>query len=103
MKQGYPEPTKREVVERWENKETAISISEATGVPRCTFYRWIQESTDSKENESASEWRFNQMEKKLKRMEGLLEIIKKSGCSPSDPLKVKLPAAIGGGRRPLMR
>ena len=40
----YPKEIKSQTIARYKSKESVISISNETGIPRSTVYRWLNES-----------------------------------------------------------
>ena len=94
MKQNSREE-KQSLIDRYITGGEAVSaIAKEIGIPRSTIYSWIkqyQEENDNGKMEVTAR-NFRLLESKVKRLEGIIEIIKKSGCSSNDPLSVKLPA-----------
>ena len=94
MKQNSREQ-KQLIIDRYITGGESVSvISQETGIPRSTIYSWIkqyqEEKDDGKMEVTARNFRL--LENKVKRLEGIIEIMKKSGCSANDPLSLKLPA-----------
>ena len=95
MAKKHSESEKQLIINRYIKCGESIStIAKDTGVPRSTLYSWVKQTLDKKANGKAevSVRNFRLLENKVKRLEGIIEIIKKSGCSSNDPLSVKLPA-----------
>ena len=70
------------------------AISTETGIPRSTLYAWIKQYNVMQaggEPEFTLK-NFHQLERRVKRLEEIIEILKTAGCSATDPLKIKLPA-----------
>lgn len=88
----YKETDKESIVKRHlVNGESVAVIVADTGIPRSTVYNWIK-TYKKKSNCPQISLRYVQnLEKKVKRLENIIEILKKSECSVSDPLKIKLP------------
>lgn len=65
-----------------------------SGFPRSTIYSWIKQFEDAKKNKKASVTvkNFRILENKVKRLEGIIEIIRRSKCSSDSPLSEKLQA-----------
>lgn len=88
----YNESVKQSVVERYRAGESVASILSDTGIPRSTIYAWIKASVDigsGKKEVTLKNYRL--LENKVARLQGIIEILKKVGCTVNDPLKVKLP------------
>lgn len=88
------DPAKKQaVLSRYKSGEPISRIIQDTGIPRSTIYNWLKLSKvaddDPKEPTLPN---FRLLEKKVKRLEGIIEILKTADCSPKDPLKVKLDA-----------
>ena len=93
MNRKYRELEKKSVIDRYRTGDPVARIVSDTGFPRSTVYAWISKSADldSKKKEvSLKNYRI--LENKVERLQGIIEIIKKVGCTVSDPLEVKLPA-----------
>ncbi len=93
MNNKYNESVKQSVVERYRAGESVASILADTGIPRSTVYAWIKASVDigsGKKEVSLKNYRL--LENKVTRLQGIIEILKKVGCTVNDPLEVKLPA-----------
>jgi len=89
----YTESEKSIITTRYKNGESVSSLVIETGIPRSTIYAWIKETSDrdfSKKSVSLKNYRL--LENKVARLQGIIEIMKKVGCTASDPLEVKLPA-----------
>ena len=89
----YTENEKCTVISRYNNGESVADIVRDTQIPRSTIYAWIKEMTTGASNTkpvSLKDFRF--LENKVARLQGIIEILKKAGCTAHDPLEVKLPA-----------
>ena len=88
----YKETDKESIVKRHLiNGESVAGIVADTGIPRSTVYNWIKNYTEKSSRPQVSLRYVQNIEKKVKRVEGIIEILKKSECSVSDSLKIKLP------------
>lgn len=97
MKSKFTNEEKQKVLERYISKlESPASIIKSVGISKSTFYKWLsdyqQEQADTK-RKGLSLRNFNLLEAKVKRLEGMIEIIKKANVLPNSPLKQKLYAA----------
>ena len=63
-------------------------IIQNTNIPRSTIYHWIKNPPLSKKEETAKTIRI--LEDKVKRLEGIIEILKKVNCTVSAPLHERL-------------
>lgn len=93
MNKKYSAFEKQAAVERYRIGESVSSIVSDTGIPRSTIYTWIKHTADeasAKPTVSLKNYRF--LEKKVKRLQGIIEILKRVGCSALDPLSTKLAA-----------
>lgn len=94
MKQNSREQ-KHSIINRYITDGESVSvIAKETGIPRSTIYSWIKQYQEEKDNGKTeiTVRNFHLLENKVKRLEGIIEIMKKSGCSANDPLSLKLPA-----------
>lgn len=88
----YDNAKKQTILTRYTSGEPVSNISADTGIPRSTIYKWVKESKEQETKKDVSMRDFRALENKYTRLQGIIEILKKTGCSPSDPLEVKLPA-----------
>ena len=89
----YTENEKSIITSRYNNGESVADLVRDTHFPRSTIYAWIKETADRDFNKkSVSLKNYRILENKVMRLQGIIEIMKKVGCSVSDPLEVKLPA-----------
>ena len=94
MKQNSKEQ-KQLIIDRYITGGESVSvIAKETGIPRSTIYSWIKQYQEEKDDGKleVTARNFRLLENKVKRLEGIIEIMKKSGCSANDPLSLKLPA-----------
>ena len=93
MNNKYNESVKQSVVERYRAGESVASILSDTGIPRSTIYAWIKASVDIRSGKKEVTLKnYRLLENKVARLQGIIEILKKVGCTVNDPLEVKLPA-----------
>lgn len=89
----YTENEKSIITARYGKGESVADLVRDTHIPRSTIYAWIKEAADRDFNKkSVSLKNYRILENKVMRLQGIIEIMKKVGCSVSDPLEVKLPA-----------
>lgn len=88
----YTEKEKYEIVKRYYDGESAADICAEKGLAKSTFYSWLKpyktETTESGVCVSAKE--FVKLRKKIKRLESIVEVLKKVNCNVESPLKIKL-------------
>ena len=85
----YMKPTLRK---RFDNGESVASIVASSGIPRSTIYAWIKSSKENGSKQEISLRNYRTLEAKVKRLEGIIEILQKADCRISDPLKERLNA-----------
>ncbi len=88
------DPVKKQtVISSYKSGEPISHIVQDTGIPRSTIYNWLKLSKAAEDDrKEPTPQNFQLLEKKVKRLEGIIEILKTVDCSPKDPLKVKLNA-----------
>lgn len=93
MKQ-YESKEKQAIIARYLNGEAIASIVSDSGVPRSTIYTWIKQFKDenAQTKKQISLRYVHDLERKVTRLEGIIEIIHKARCFESDPLDIKLAA-----------
>lgn len=94
MNHKYTNEEKQAIITRYSSgNESVAEIVTDTGIPRSTIYNWIKQNQKVKSSKSTdfTVKDYRRLENRVKRLELIIEIIKKAGCSPSDPLEIKLP------------
>ncbi len=97
MKSKFTNEEKQVILERYISKsESPTSIIKSVGISKSTFYKWLSdyrtEQAEAK-RKGLTLRNFNLLEAKVKRLEGIIEIIKKANVLPNAPLQQKLYAA----------
>ena len=93
MKKKYGESEKEIVLRRYNNGTSVTEIQSNAGIPRSTIYAWIKDSVDMESGKKEMSFKsYRLLERKVERLQGIIEIMKKAGCTAHDPLEVKLPA-----------
>ena len=81
-------------VKRYQNGETVIQICNENQIPRSTFYRWIrnyrQTVTDTGTVVTPQEFLY--LKRRVKKLEDMVQVLKKVNCTVSSPLQEKLKA-----------
>ena len=93
MNKKYTEGEKAFITTRYRNGESVADLIMDTGIPRSTIYAWIKDAAEkdfNKKEVSLKNYRI--LENKVTRLQGIIEIMKKAGCTVSAPLEIKLPA-----------
>ena len=97
MKSKFTNEEKQAILKRYlTNVEPPASIIQSVGISKSTFYKWLSDYRQEQEKggrKSLTAHNFNLLEAKIKRLEGMIEIIKKANILPDSPLKQKLHAA----------
>ena len=84
----YTKEVKSDVLKLCQKGTPIQLIIQTTGIPRSTIYHWIKNPPLSKKEETAKTIRI--LEDKVKRLEGIIEILKKVNCTVSAPLQERL-------------
>lgn len=66
------------------------TIVNSTSIPRSTIYAWIKASRKRENKKELSLKSFRILENKVKRLEGIIEILQTINCKIDDPLRIKL-------------
>lgn len=75
------------------NSQSVAHISLETGVLRSTIYNWLKEESCNQDTpKELSLKNFRMLERKIEHLEEIIEILKTTGCLPSDSLDIKLKA-----------
>ncbi len=83
---------KEAALTRYDKGESVAKISHDTGISRSTIYAWIKKRREQSDGKLPTVKEFHNLKNRVKRLEGIIKILKKAGCTPSDPLEVKLDA-----------
>lgn len=94
MNQKYTVTQKQTLVERYLSGEPVSCIIAETSICRSTLYGWIKQCQEKKYNggNEISLFRFQLLENKVKRLEGIIEILKTANCTTNAPIREKLNA-----------
>lgn len=89
----YTKEVKWQIIARYKSKESILSISNETGIPRSTIYRWINDyTTKNSISPKIKDKEIKELERKVEKLQTLLAIIRELGISINAPLKEKLNA-----------
>ncbi len=94
MKSKFTHEERQAILDRYISKsEPPTSIIKSIGISKSTFYKWLSdyrtEQVEAK-RKGLTLRNFNLLEGKVKRLEGIIKIIKKVNVLPSAPLQQKL-------------
>ena len=94
MKSKFTYEERQAILDRYISKsESSTSIIKSVGISKSTFYKWLSdyrsEQAEAK-RKGLTLRNFNLLEAKVKRLEGIIEIIKKANVLPNAPLQQKL-------------
>lgn len=94
MKSKFTHEERQAILNRYILKsESPTSIIKSVGISKSTFYKWLSdyrtEQAEAK-RKGLTLRNFNLLEAKVKRLEGIIEIIKKENVLPNAPLQQKL-------------
>lgn len=93
MNDKYSQTEINEAIERYTNKcESVAVIAGESGIPRSTIYRWIKKYYDNQSEEVRRPVSRNvlTLENKVKRLEGIIEILQSVECTVNALLKMRL-------------
>lgn len=90
MNKKYTEKQKQAVINQFTDGMSVVAIVSNTGIPRSSVYAWIKIYQTKQNTKEASLKNFRVLEAKVKRLEGIIEILQNVGCRVDDPLDIKL-------------
>ena len=80
----HPEDVKTSVVNRYLNGEQISKISHDMNISRTTVYTWVKQHNNSFNKGKAPNFRYlHDLEQKCERQQKIIEILKRSPCSPN--------------------
>ena len=91
MKSSYTPDQIKSAISRYRCGESVANISNTSDVPVSTIYSWIRKECRFPEKQKYSLRYVRNLENKVARLEGMLEILRTADCSVKDDLSVKLP------------
>ena len=80
----------QKVINQFIDGQSVASIVSDTDIPRSTVYAWIKSYQSKQHKTEVSLKNFRNLETKVKRLEGIIEILQNVGCRIDDPLAIKL-------------
>lgn len=90
MNRKYSEQQKQTVFDQFLNEMPITEIIASSSIPRSMFYAWLKEAQEKTGKNKVSLQSFRHLENKVKRLEGIIEILQTADCRASDPLDIKL-------------
>lgn len=89
----YTDEQKQDIINRYVNGESVLDIATASQIPRSTIYSWIKENQNNNGKKKEVNLRnFRVLEKKVARLESIIEILQSIDCTANPPLDIKLAA-----------
>lgn len=87
----YTDEQKQDIIYRYANGESVLDIVAYSQIPRSTIYSWIKEDHNNNGKKKEVNLRnFRALEKKVTRLEGIVEILQSIDCTVNSPLDIKL-------------
>lgn len=91
----YTHETKMDAISRHIDKGESIdTIVDDTGIPRSTLYNWLKQHRERTQQKSSkpilTQRLYNNLENKVIRLEGIIEILKTIPCTVHAPLQERL-------------
>ena len=85
---------KQNVIAAYKNGKSVSLLVTETGIPRSTIYAWLaNERAESSEKETSFTLReYRNLENKVNRLEGIIDILQKAPCTATAPLENRLHA-----------
>ena len=97
MKSKFTQEEKQSILNRYISRSESIAeIIASVGISKSTFYNWLSDYRENLETEThkiLTLHNYQLLEANVKRLEGIIEIIKKANVLPNAPLRQKLYAA----------
>ena len=86
----YSDKVKQEAINRYRSGNPVAEIAKSLSIARSTVYKWVKDQRDVPHDITKSN--LLQLENKVKRLEGIIEILQGVNCTVSSPLNEKLDA-----------
>lgn len=86
----YPDTTKQEALDLYSSGISAPEIAKSLSISKSTVYKWLKEQNHAAPKSPKSN--LHLLEKKIKRLEGIIEILQSVDCTVRSPLDEKLDA-----------
>ena len=88
----YSDELKQSIINQAKNGISVTSISKETGVARNTIYSWLNsiQATCDDGKQKITMRQYNELQRKLLKLQNMIHILQSSGCSVSAPLKERL-------------
>lgn len=94
MKTGISEKSKIETLKRHINGESVSSISKSSSIPKSTIYYWISRYGKDirKKTPASTVLELDHARTRIKKLEGIIEVLRAVDCTLSSPLRQRLKA-----------
>lgn len=86
----HSDTIKQKALNLYRSGTPASEIAASLSISKSTVYKWIKEQNNVTQNSTKTSLR--QLENKVKRLEGIIEILQSINCTVSSPLNEKLDA-----------
>lgn len=88
----YTYGQRQNILNRYTNGESVSDIVANSQIPRSTIYSWIKENqnSDTSKKKEVNLRDFRTLEKKVTRLEDIVEILQNIDCTANSPLDIKL-------------
>jgi len=92
MKANIAEKSKIEIIKRHINGEPVDLISKNASIPKSTIYYWINRYGKNirKKTPASTVLELDHARKRIKKLEGMIEVLRAVDCTASAPLRHKL-------------
>ena len=90
----FTKEEKMAFVKRYQDGETVLQICNENQISRSSFYRWIQgyQQTVTDTGNIITPQEFLYLKRRVEKLEAMVQVLKKVGCTVSSPLQEKLQA-----------
>ncbi len=86
----YSDTVKQEAIDLYKSGTPAAKVAESLSISRSTVYKWLKEQDNVSRNLTKS--RLTRLENKVKRLNGIIQILQNVNCTVNSPLSEKLSA-----------
>ena len=85
---------KQNVITAYKSGESVSRLVTKTGIPRSTIYAWLadERAKNSEKKTSFTLREYRNLENKVKRLKGIIDILQKASCTATAPLENRLHA-----------
>ena len=86
----YSDTVKQEAIDLYKSGTPAAKVAESLSISRSTVYKWLKEQDNVSRNLTKSS--LTRLENKVKRLNGIIQILQNVNCTVNSPLSEKLSA-----------